>query len=305
MSDILWSDVSEWQVPVDDTYPFEVLAVRSNDGTYRDHHFIQNYTWGISALESGRLRVLIVYLVYRQDWQQDVDTLVSQIGATGFVHPGVVVMIDVESWGGQITGDNSAGINAMHGALSAWIGDSRRVIGYGNVFDLDSLWPSRPADLRLVVAAYGSNPAFPGKLGHQFTDGATTDHLFVPPFGYADVNSADGYDLDSFCTALGLDDMSARAEQLIQEIHDEIYRLLPTRAGPGPNPTYTDTTLGYAANADGFGWRIEQRMVAIQAAFWTLIQALVAKGIIDSTLAAEYTKLLDLPAWPAAPNPFA
>jgi peptidoglycan hydrolase-like protein with peptidoglycan-binding domain len=41
-------------------------------------------------------------------------------------------------------------------------------------------------------------------LGHQFTDGATADHLFVSPFGYADVNSADGYDVNAFCAALGL-----------------------------------------------------------------------------------------------------
>ncbi|MGH3773957.1 MAG: hypothetical protein ACRDRW_21630 [Pseudonocardiaceae bacterium] len=54
-----------------------------------------------------------------------------------------------------------------------------------------------------IVAAYGSNPSYPGKLGHQFTNGAI-DALEVPPFGLPCVNSADGYDIDSFCAAIGI-----------------------------------------------------------------------------------------------------
>jgi hypothetical protein len=113
-------------------------------------------------------------------------------------------MIDVESWGGQIRGDQSGSINNLYQGAGSWLGDCRRVIGYGNVGDLNGLWPHKPPGIRLVIAAYGSNPDYPGKLGHQFTDGATADHLFVPPFGYADVNSADGYDVDAFCAAIGL-----------------------------------------------------------------------------------------------------
>ena len=113
-------------------------------------------------------------------------------------------MIDVESWGGQIRGDQSGGINSLYAGTGGWLGDARRVIGYGNIGDLNGLWPHKPTGIRLIVAAYGSNPDYPGKLGHQFTDGATADHLFVPPFGFADVNSADGYDIDAFCAAIGL-----------------------------------------------------------------------------------------------------
>lgn len=63
--------------------------------------------------------------------------------------------------------------------------------------------PTKPAGVRLVVAAYGSNPGYPGTLGHQFTNGVI-DALEIPPFGFADVNSADGYDIDLFCTAIGI-----------------------------------------------------------------------------------------------------
>ena len=35
LTDTLYADVSEWQRPVDDSYPYRVIAIRSNDGTYR------------------------------------------------------------------------------------------------------------------------------------------------------------------------------------------------------------------------------------------------------------------------------
>ncbi len=206
MGDILWSDVSEWQVPVDDSYPYPVLAIRSNDGTYRDHDFARNYEWACRAMDSGRLAALIIYLVYRENWQQTLDTLKDVVGQP---HPGTVFMIDVESWGGQIGGDQSDGINRLYWGIADWLGTAqldapRRVIGYGNANDLNTMWPNRPDHCPLIVAAYGANPDYPGKLGHQFTDGVYGGALDVPPFGYADVNSADGYDIDSFKSALGL-----------------------------------------------------------------------------------------------------
>ena len=204
MPDQLWSDVSEFQVPVDDSYPYAILAIRSNDGTYRDHHFTQNYAWACNALDSGRLRALIVYAVYRQNWSETADTMISMLAAP---RPGVVLMLDVESWGGQITGDQSDGINRLYWKLADWIGDRRRIIGYGNTSDLDSLWPTKPDGIRLVVAGYGSNPDYPGKIAHQYTDGNGYGGGLpegAAPFGNADMDSADGYTLDDFCAAVGL-----------------------------------------------------------------------------------------------------
>lgn len=226
--DTLWSDVSEWQVPVDDSYPYQVLAIRSNDGTYRDRHFQANYTWACRALDSGRLACLIIYLVYRQDWEADLATLQSVVGA---LHPRTAVMLDVESWSGQITGDNSTAIDSLYWRVANWVGDPRRVIGYGNTGDLNALWPARPANTRLIIAGYGTNPDYPGKFGHQFTDGATTDALIVPPFGRADVNSADGYDTAAFCAALGIDTPSTTRKD-----HPMTYRLDPTQTPTGAGP---------------------------------------------------------------------
>lgn len=256
MSDTLWSDVSEWNSIVDDSYPYSVLAVRSNDGTYRDHHFVQNYQWAQRALDSGKLRVLIIYLVYRENWEDDFATLTSVVGTP---HANTVVMVDVESWGGQIVGDQSAGINALLRSVTRWIGDSRRAIGYGNVFDLNSLWPTKPPGLRLIVAAYGSNPDYPGKLGHQFTDGQTADHLLVPPFGYADVNSADGYTVDAFCAALGLggQDMTQDEHNMLADLHNMVFGQQTSRV---QDSQYSAAWWEYLMNVDANLWEIRQAL---------------------------------------------
>jgi hypothetical protein len=66
----------------------------------------------------------------------------------GTPHPKMAVRLDVESWGGQIRGDRSAGINAAYDAVGAFVGSTAKVIGYGNVGDLNSLWPNKPPGIR-------------------------------------------------------------------------------------------------------------------------------------------------------------
>jgi hypothetical protein len=191
---------------VDDSYPYEVLAIRADDGTYVDRVFNHNYAWGCNALDSGRLQALLIYSVYRPNWGETVDTLKRTVGDP---HQGTAFMIDAESWGGQIRGDNSDGLNHMYWGITDWLGTSgrqgpRRVCGYGNVSDLNELWPTRPDHCPLIIAAYGSNSDYPDKLGHQFTDGVYGGPIYVPPFGMADVNSADGYDAAALKAALGI-----------------------------------------------------------------------------------------------------
>ena len=102
MADTLYADVSEWQVGVDDSYPYRVLCIRSNDGTHRDREWINNYGWCLRNAATGRLTFFIVYFVWRKNWQQTVDTFKDQVRAP---HPKMSVMLDVESWDGQIRGD--------------------------------------------------------------------------------------------------------------------------------------------------------------------------------------------------------
>ena len=144
--DTIYADVSEWQVPVDDSYPHRVLCIRSNDGNHRDRNWNVNYPWCKRRCDTGELEFFIVYFVWRRNWRQTVDTLKDMVGNP---HPRMAVMIDVESWGRQIAGDQSDGINRAYSAVAEWLGEPRRVVGYGNVGDLNRLWPVKPKGIRL------------------------------------------------------------------------------------------------------------------------------------------------------------
>lgn len=196
MTDTLFADVSEFNPQVTDVYPYQFFSFRSNDGTYRDHHFTLNLAWAKHAADTGRLAGFLVYFVWEPNWQDTVATFKAMVGTP---HPKMAVMLDVESWSGKIRGNQSAGINAAREALIAWLhGNRRRVIGYANAGDFAALWPSR-GDARVVLANYSANPAFPGKIAHQFSSSYA-----VPPFGKCDINSADGLSPTQFAAALGI-----------------------------------------------------------------------------------------------------
>lgn len=259
--DTLYADVSEWQVPVDDSYPYSTICIRSNDGTHKDLDWAHNYDWCKRNADSGKLKFFMVYFVWRPNWQDAVRTLKEQIGTP---HPKMAIMLDIESWGGQIRGNQSAGINAAFEDIAAWLGDRRRVFGYGNVGDLNSIWPQKPEGIRLVVAAYGSNPSYPGKIAHQYTNGegyGARDGLpdGAAPFGKCDMNSADGLTATQFAAALGIsvtteedDDMA----KVPQDQWDRVYRE-QTQKHPSRSPLrhldegVIDTWCGIDLNVDG------------------------------------------------------
>lgn len=198
---VLWADVSEWQTRVNNNYPYDVIAIRSNDGNYRDRNFPANYSWGLNALRNGQIQCLIVYFVWRENWQETVNTHINMLGPP---RNGVISMMDVETWSGAISGDQSNGLNAVYAELAQYYGNAQRVIGYGNTGDLYTLWPRRPNTLRLVIAAYGSDPSFPGKIGHQFTNGTVGGAIYISPFGYCDANVAVAGSIEGFLNDVGI-----------------------------------------------------------------------------------------------------
>src|SRR5262249_37206042 len=119
VTDTLWSDISEFQVPVTNAYPCHFLCLRSNDGTYQDHHFTQNIAWPRGAVHAGRLWGFMVYYFYRPG-VNGARVLMSRVGHPD---PDMAVMIDVESAGGQVAGNQSAAINAQHDELVKWLGN--------------------------------------------------------------------------------------------------------------------------------------------------------------------------------------
>lgn len=215
MSNTFFADISEWQPVIDDSYPYKWLSIRSNDGTYRDHNFHANWDVARSWLDSGRLRGLIVYCVYRRNWESTLDTHINMQREN---RPDVVSMIDVETWGGAIQGDNSDAINRLVWGVGDWRGPQidgrpRRVIGYLNPGDA-RIWPIRPP-IGFVIPSFGSYPRFPPgtedlraqMIAHQYTNGEGYGHGLPEGYGSVacDMNVANGYDPEQLRIATGID----------------------------------------------------------------------------------------------------
>lgn len=208
MTDTIFADVSEFQVPVNDSYPYAVLSIRSNDGTHRDGNFAANYQWCVNACNTGKLTCFIVYYYWRPG-ETGLSTHMAMVNAQGGPHPQMVSMIDLES-GGNPDSDQSSTLNDEYRQLVAWhAGIDKRVIGYANLGDERTMWQAKPVDLEWILAGYGANPSDPSivKLAHQYTDGTGFSSNLpqgASPFGNCDMNSADGLDPSAFAAACGI-----------------------------------------------------------------------------------------------------
>jgi hypothetical protein len=235
VTDTLFADVSEFEVPVNDSYPYQVLSIRVCDGTYQDHTFAANYGWMRAALDSGRMTFGIVYTYARPNWLENANTVRSMIESGGGLHPRVALMLDVES-GGNPPGDGSSWINGLYWNLADYAGSPARIIGYANAYDFSNMWRTRPEGLRVIAAGYGSNPNLAGQVAHQYTDGTGFSPNLpqgCPPFGNCDMNSADGLTPQEFAAACGIgmnggwlmaltDDEQAELLSKVRDIWDQL-----------------------------------------------------------------------------------
>jgi hypothetical protein len=265
MADTLFADVSEHQPPLDESYPYPWLSIRSNDGTYRDHNFRENWDTARRMLDSGKLVGLIVYAVVRPNWE---DSLAVHLDMQGENRPDVVSMADAESWSGQIVGDHSHEFNSWVWGVSDWRGGAidgrpRRAIGYLNPND-HSIWPDRPP-IGFVVPSYGAAPRFdlPGvdlsdlqqqMFAHQYTDGQGYGGGLpegAPPFGNCDMNAANGFSPEELAAHLGVgdapqeDDMAGFTDEDRRKL-DYIYDQL----GPKHPEWSADSSLGQNAKGE-------------------------------------------------------
>jgi Domain of unknown function (DUF1906) len=75
-------------------------------------------------------------------------------------------------------------------------------------------------------------------------------------------------------------EMSPEIEQMIRDIHRESTLRLPhRRADDTALNLPDDTVLGYATDADAYGWRCEQRLIALQATVAAQHDAIIALAI--------------------------
>jgi hypothetical protein len=179
-----WADVSQYQgKPVDETYPYGVLSFRTNSGDKVDTLAAANAASALEALKSGGSSLVIPYYFFRPG-QENCDLHRKVLQDAGlWLHDNTISMVDVESDGGKIRGDQSWEINDEVNRMRGWYGNQRRVIGYLNPNADAALWLHRPYMLELIIPQYNNTP---GDLtgvhdnvvvreacAHQFTDHAT------------------------------------------------------------------------------------------------------------------------------------
>jgi hypothetical protein len=223
VTDTIACDVSYYQREVDNTYPHGWLIFRACDGTFRDSKYKANLSWAEHAALTGKLTGFTAYVVFRPG----VDVLSVIKSMTASPSRFMTVMIDIESWQGQIRGDYSAAITKLATDLAGWLGDKRRVLAYGNQGDLANIYPRRPDWLKLVVAGYGSQrPSVHNMIGWQYSDGSS--RWPVPsgyprsskPFGNCDHNVFPGYSPAQLAAALGVGDHSTDSGSVHPEDKD-------------------------------------------------------------------------------------
>ena len=190
---VYWPDVSNYQVQVNDQFTRPFLMFKISEGTtYVDPKAAANGAWSLA--NSGPGKKMVGYGGYHVWWPGNEQAQANLFFANAKLSSYFVAMIDVESWGGKIKGDNSASITALANLFAAKLGQ-RRVKVYGNQGDLTALYPKRPAWLGVVKAAYSSKAPAEPWVGWQYTDGSTT--WPVPngwprssaPFGNCDHNA--------------------------------------------------------------------------------------------------------------------
>lgn len=179
-----WTDVSQYQrKPVDREYQYGVFCFRTNSGDKADKLAVANAQAARDLLDIDQLGVVIAYYFFRPgeancDLHREILT-----GAGLWLHPNTATMVDVESDGGKIKGDQSYEINEEVNRVRGWYGNQRRVIGYWNPNADAELWQHRPFALELVIPQYNNTPgdltgvhddvAVREAFAHQYTDKAT------------------------------------------------------------------------------------------------------------------------------------
>ncbi|AYD83884.1 lysin A, glycosyl hydrolase domain [Gordonia phage Getalong] len=187
-----WADVSQFQPVSNDDYPHRVFCFRSNTGSVKDSRADANLTWALSALDRGRLDIVIVYYFFRPG-AANCDLWREVVTRDGRIDPRIVCMVDVESGNGSSQGsipnrDHSSEINDEINRVRGWLG-GKRVIGYYNPKADPALWQNR-GTIPLVVPHYGIQPgqsyAYPNRFAHQYSD-----RVVCAPFGPCDANYTD------------------------------------------------------------------------------------------------------------------
>lgn len=186
----VFTDTSYVDGPLDDRYPFGVVAVRIVTGAAEDPIARHNLKAAQELVQRNRLLSVIGSLGYRPGEQASVCETFRDavVGALGEVPRWLAAMIDIGGGPEPVEGDRSAELHELYLRLTAVLGnDVRRVVGLGSPDGFAQHWPTRPAGMATVLATSGSRPPqFPNLIAWRYTDGFhPTAELPTPiaPFG--------------------------------------------------------------------------------------------------------------------------
>lgn len=210
-------DISNHQAhKLDNSYPYHTVMFRCNDGNFDDPNFKANLAAARKMQRAkmlGRTRKLECFGIYiTNSTNGDLQAAFNEFKKVfpGKPGPRFFLCLDVESWGGKVTGDHSKQYNAVREEMIQWLNAGRvfkkrnlakdrlRVVAYGNVGDRAALWP-KSGSIKWAIADYSGNPTEPNELWHQYSDSGT-----VAPFGHpVDLDSADHHNPVQFAQAVG------------------------------------------------------------------------------------------------------
>lgn len=267
-----WSDVSQYQgKAIESSYPLKVFAFRTNAGDETDTLAEENAKRAKVMLDSGQLEIVIPYYFFRPG-QANCDLHREILERTGlFNHPRTVSMVDVESAGGSVVGDNTWEINDEVTRIRGWYNSFQRVIGYWNPNADPGLWIAR-GGLNLVIPQYNRTPgdissvqnaqARAEAFAHQFTESATD----VAPWTGRNVDKNwSPYNVKELLVLFGMEKPEVGAypsqEKMIQELWDQFIGIpwtedneWPSRAVFRDSDQGVDKGVGMLLNTDGNAW---------------------------------------------------
>ncbi len=186
----LFTNTSYLDGPLDERYPFGVVALRLVTGAEEDPIARQNLQTAAELVERGRLLAVLGCVAYRPgDQLAPTEAFrAAVVTALGDVPPWLAAMIEVESGPEPVSGDRSAELSELYLRLAGLLGhDGRRVVASSTPSGLAQHWPDRPGGLATVLASQRVfPPPAPDLLAWQYTNGfVAVDGLPTasPPFG--------------------------------------------------------------------------------------------------------------------------
>lgn len=270
-----WTDTSYYDSYYNYSYPYPFVNFRVADGTFADPKFVENYNL---AKAHASMVGIFGYYVFRPSVSpsEQLDMIKSQVGTPD---PRFCPVIDIETWGNQITSNYSGVINELRDSLADWLGNANRVVSYGNYYNLQQIYPNRPSQ-NLIIASYGSiMPSVSGQIGWQYYGGPGNSYpagypISTAPFGACDHNYSP-LSAANLAIKLGIKAVTPVTPPVVSTVEDEDMYIKFVNSGPHNNDSAVYLVSGGVLtyiDANTYGWLGKPTVHAmdLRSTFWKL-----------------------------------